>query len=153
MKYWLMKSEPEAYSIDQLQKDGITTWDGVRNYQVRNMLRDDFSAGDKALFYHSNAGKETGVVGIMEVVGELVVDSLQFDPKSEYFDSRSKQDNPTWVTRQVVFKEKFPRVVTLSEIKANESFRHLPLVQRGSRLSVMPLVKKDFDSMCKLASI
>ena len=153
MKYWLMKSEPEAYSIDQLKKDGTTTWDGVRNYQVRNMLRDDFSAGDKALFYHSNAGKETGVVGIMEVVGELVVDSLQFDPKSEYFDARSKSDNPTWVTRQVIFKGKFPRVVTLSEIKANESFRHLQLVQKGSRLSIMPILKKDFDSICKLGSI
>ncbi len=153
MKYWLMKSEPEAYSIDQLQKDGTTTWDGVRNYQVRNMLRDDFSPGDKALFYHSNAGKETGAVGIMEVVGELVVDGLQFDAASEYYDPKSKKDNPTWVTRQVMFKEKFSRVVTLSEIKADTVFGHLPLVQKGSRLSIMPLLKKDFDLLCKRGRI
>lgn len=153
MKYWLMKSEPEAYAIDDLKRNGKTVWDGIRNYQVRNMLRDDFAAGDLALFYHSNAGSETGVVGLMEVVGDLVVDPSQFDTTSDYYDPKSKPAAPTWVTRELKFLEKFPTVVTLSAIKADPAFSHLPLVQKGSRLSVMELTKKDFDKIAKLGRV
>lgn len=148
-----MKSEPDAYSIDHLMKDGETTWDGIRNYQVRNMLRDDFAAGDLVLFYHSNAGAHTGVVGKMKITSDVVVDKLQFDPKSDYFDPKSTKDNPRWVTRKVAFLEKFPRVVTLLEIKTDSRFAHLPLVQKGSRLSTMPLKKLDFDRIVAMTRV
>ena len=153
MKYWLMKSEPDAYGIAQLKIDGETTWDGIRNYQVRNMLRDDFAPGDLALFYHSNAGKETGVVGVMKVISEVVVDQLQFDPKSEYYDKTSPKENPRWVTRKVAFVEAFPHVVTLALIKSDARFATLPLVQKGSRLSVMSLSAIDFKRIVTLARV
>lgn len=146
-----MKSEPEEYSIDDLKRDRREHWDGVRNYQVRNMMRDEMRKGDLALFYHSNAGTETGVVGIMEIVKEGYPDPMQFEPNDAHYDPKSDPGNPRWLCVDVKFKRKLPRVVTLSEIKANARFADLPLVKRGNRLSVMPIEKTDFDRLIKLA--
>jgi len=149
MKYWLMKSEPDVYGIAHLKKEGSTVWDGVRNYQVRNMLRDDFSPGDKALFYHSNAGKETGVVGVMEVVSDALPDPSQFDAASEYYDPKATKPNPTWLTRRMKYIETFSELVTLEELRKARIFAGSPLIQKGNRLSIIPVSKSQFEFVCK----
>jgi predicted RNA-binding protein with PUA-like domain len=151
MKYWLMKSEPEEYSIDNLKADTVEAWTGIRNYQVRNMFRDEFKVGDLALFYHSNASKETGIVGIMEITEEAYPDPTQFDMKSAHPDPKSDLANPRWLTVDVKFIEKFPRTLTLSEIKSDSKLANLHLVQKGNRLSVMPLFKTEFNYLVKKA--
>lgn len=145
MNYWLMKSEPEGYSIDDLKRDKIEPWTGVRNYQVRNMLRDDFKIGDKALFYHSNAGKETGVVGEMKVVKVAYPDPTQFDKKSKYFDPKATFENPRWFCVDVKFVKKFPHTITLAEMKLDPALANLPILKQGSRLSIVPVTQKDFE--------
>ncbi len=145
-----MKSEPSCYSIDDLQHDKIESWDGIRNYQVRNMMRDQMRVGDEALFYHSNC-KEIGVVGIMKIVREAYPDPTQFDAKSDHPDPKSNPDNPRWLLVDVAFVCKFPRVVTLAEIKNDPEFSDMPLVKKGNRLSVMPIKKKHFQKIQKLA--
>jgi len=152
MNYWLMKSEPDCYSIDDLSRDKRTMWDGTRNYQVRNMMRDDMRVGDIALFYHSNAGPQTGVVGVMEIVKEAYPDPTQFNPKSEHPDPKSDPENPRWLCVDVRFKERFSEPVTLSELKLDPALAGMAVVQKGNRLSVMPVQKKHFDRICKLAS-
>ena len=148
-KYWLMKSEPGAYSIDDLVKDKKTHWDGVRNYQARNFMRDDMKVGDQVLFYHSNA-KPTGVVGVCEVIKEGYPDFTAFDPEDKHFDPKSKEDKPTWIMVDIKLIEKLKRTVTLEEIKENSKLQNMKLVQRGNRLSVMPVTKKEFDIIVKL---
>ncbi|MCA9358685.1 EVE domain-containing protein [Candidatus Kaiserbacteria bacterium] len=150
MKYWIMKSEPSEYSIADLKRDKRGMWDGIRNYQVRNMLRDDMRVGDMALFYHSNAGKETGVVGVMKVVKNAYPDPTQFDPKSAHRDPKSPLDNPRWLAVDVSLVEVFSKLVSLSEIKSENFFADLALVRKGNRLSVMELSKKHFDRLCKM---
>lgn len=145
-----MKSEPDCYSIDDLKREKIGMWDGVRNYQVRNMMRDDMKKGDLALFYHSNA-KEIGVAGVMEIVKEAYPDPTQFDPKSEHPDPKSDPENPRWLCVDVRYKRTLPRIVTLVEIKQQKSLSDLPLVQKGSRLSVMEVKKSHFDRILKMA--
>jgi len=140
-----MKSEPEGYSIDDLKRDKIEPWTGVRNYQVRNMLRDDFKIGDKALFYHSNAGKETGVVGEMKVVKVAYPDPTQFDKKSKYFDPKATFENPRWFCVDVKFVKKFPHTITLAEMKLDPALANLPILKQGSRLSIVPVTQKDFE--------
>jgi predicted RNA-binding protein with PUA-like domain len=149
-KYWLMKSEPSVYSIDDLEKDKIAYWDGVRNYQARNFMRDEMKVGDKVLFYHSNA-KPSGVAGICEVVKEGYPDFTAFDPEDIHYDPKSKRDEPTWFMVDVKFVEKFPQLVTLAEIKANPKLSNMKLVQRGNRLSVMPISKKEFDEIVRMS--
>ena len=149
-KYWLMKSEPDCYSIDDLKRDKVEMWDGTRNYQVRNMMRDEMRVGDMALFYHSNAGKETGVVGVMEIVKEAYPDPTQFDPKSDHPDPKSDPENPRWLCVDVKFKSKLKEVITLQELKDNPKFKDMAVVQRGNRLSVMPVKKTHFDAILKL---
>lgn len=151
MTYWLMKSEPCEYSIEDLRRDKYEPWDGIRNYQVRNMMRDDMKKGDLALFYHSNAGPETGVVGVMEIIKDAYPDPTQFDPKSAHPDSKSDPENPRWLCVDVKFVKKLSRVVTLKEIKNNKTFVGLPLVQKGSRLSIMPIKKSHFDRLISLS--
>lgn len=151
MKYWLMKSEPDCYSMSDLKKDNVTMWDGVRNYQVRNMMRDEMAVGDRALFYHSNDGQETGVVGEMTIVKAAYPDPTQFDPKSEHPDPKSDPDNPRWLVVDVAYQSTFPRLVSLQEIKADSAFDGLPLVAKGNRLSVMPVRKQHFERIRKLA--
>lgn len=148
-QYWLMKSEPDVYSIDTLKIDREGQWDGVRNYQVRNMMRDVMQPGDLALFYHSNT-KEIGCAGLMEIVGEAYPDPLQFDQTSEYFDPKAKPENPPWLCVPVRFMEKFARVVTLAEIKANPKLAGMAIVAKGNRLSVTPVTKAHFIHICKL---
>ncbi len=144
-----MKSEPDVYSIDTLAKDREGQWDGVRNYQVRNMLRDDMQPGDLALFYHSNS-KEIGCAGVMEVVGEAYPDPTQFNPQSDYFDPKAKPENPPWLCVPVRFVEKFARVVTLQEIKADPKLSGMVITAKGNRLSVTPVTKAHFTHICKL---
>lgn len=152
MSYWLMKSEADCYSIDDLKKDKQTMWDGIRNYQVRNMIRDDIMKGDLVLFYHSNAGIENGVMGEMEVVKEAYPDPTQFDPTSEHFDSKSDQRNPRWLCVDVKFKSKFPRLVSLKEIKNDPAFADMVLTKKGNRLSVMPVSAKHYARISKLGT-
>jgi predicted RNA-binding protein with PUA-like domain len=150
MNYWLMKSEPNCYSIDDLENDTVEKWDGTRNYQVRNMMRDDMKVGDRALFYHSNAGKETGVVGVMTVHSQAYPDPTQFDPNSEHPDPKSDPENPRWLCVDMKFKEKLPALVSLQEIKRDPDFSTMPLVKKGNRLSVFQINKTHFDKVVAL---
>ena len=146
--YWIMKSEPDEFSIDDLKKMNVSIWDGIRNYQVRNMMRDVMKVGDRAFFYHSNS-KEIGIVGQMEVVKSAYPDPTQFKDTSKYFDKGSKKDNPRWLSVDVQFIEKFPRTLTLAEIKLNPIFDTLPLVKKGNRLSIMPITKDHYFQIKK----
>ncbi len=148
--YWIMKSEPSEFSIDDLQKKGRYFWDGVRNYQVRNLFRDVMKVGDIAFFYHSSC-KEIGIVGEMEILETAQVDPTQFDPKSKYYDSKSTKDHPRWVGPVVGFKKKYLRILNLAEIKANPIFSNLPLVMRGNRLSAFPITKEHYQEIVKLS--
>ena len=151
MNYWLFKSEPNCYSIDDLKRDKVEHWDGTRNYQVRNMMRDDIKVGDTVLFYHSNAGKETGVVGTARVVREGYPDFTAMDPGSEHPDPKHTEEKPIWYMVDVKYVSTFPRVVTLAEVKETKSLADMKLVQKGNRLSVFPVSKKHFDIIEKMA--
>jgi predicted RNA-binding protein with PUA-like domain len=144
MTYWLMKSEPDAYSIDDLERDGRDMWDGIRNYQARNMMRDDMRVGDEVFFYHSNC-REPGIVGIMKVASEPYPDPTQFDPESKYFDPKSTAEDPRWILVDVAFVRKLSRPVTLAELKAEDGLDGMILLRRGNRLSVMPVEEKHWD--------
>ncbi len=144
-----MKSEPDVYSIDDLARDRRTGWEGVRNYQARNFMRDSMRIGDRVLFYHSNA-EPSGVAGIAKVCGPAVPDETAFDPRSEYFDPKSRRAEPTWLMAQVEFVERFPTVLTLEAIRADRRFAGMALLARGQRLSVQPVSKAHFDLAVKL---
>lgn len=146
-----MKSEPSAYSIDDLCRDKKTVWDGVRNYQVRNMFRDTFAPGDKALFYHSNT-KEIGVVGEMKVVTNGIIDQLQFDVNNEHYDPKSIPTDPRWFAVTVAFLSKFSRTVTLQELKVDPILKNLKVSQKGNRLSVTPLTTREYDRIVSLGN-
>lgn len=148
-----MKTEPTTYSIDDLgkEKGKTTTWEGVRNYQARNLLRDEIKEGDRVLFYHS-ACKEPAVVGLAIVTKEGYPDSFAFDPKSKYFDSKSKQEKPTWFMVDIKLEQKFNHPVTLAELRDQASLKDMVLLQKGSRLSVQPVKKSEFDKIVKLAA-
>ncbi|MFQ4137170.1 EVE domain-containing protein [Nodosilinea sp. PGN35] len=137
MAYWLMKSEPDVYSIDDLKRDRTELWDGVRNYQARNFLT-GMAVGDKAFFYHSNT-KPPGIVGLMEVVETGVVDPTQFDSASKYYDSKSSRDDPRWYTVVVGYLETFENGISLDQLREAFSPDDLWVVRRGNRLSVMPV--------------
>ena len=153
-KYWLVKSEPNTFSIDDLAKakNKITCWDGVRNYQARNFMRDDMKIGDCVLFYHSNCDP-TAVVGYCEVVKEAYPDLTAFDPEDPHYDPKSKKDNPAWMTVDIKLVEKFKHPVTLGEIKGNPKLKDMRLVQRGNRLSVFPVEKNEFNEVVKMGSV
>jgi predicted RNA-binding protein with PUA-like domain len=137
MRYWLMKSEPDVYSIDDLARDPEEIWDGVRNYQARNFLR-TMAVGDRAFFYHSNT-KPPGIVGLMTIIEADIVDPTQFDPSNKYYDPKSSPDNPRWRTVKVGYGETFLQAITLDQLKATFSPEELLVVKRGNRLSVMPV--------------
>jgi predicted RNA-binding protein with PUA-like domain len=147
--YWLMKTEPGTYSIDDLERDGRTCWEGVRNYQARNLLRDEIRTGDLVLFYHSVA-KEKGVAGIARVCRAGYPDPFAFDRRSKYFDPKSAPDDPTWYVVDVEFVERFPEVVTLAELKATPALEGMMVTRRGARLSVQPVENKHFEIVRKL---
>lgn len=151
MAYWLMKSEPDGYSIDDLERDGVEPWDGIRNYQVRNMIRDDMAEGDLAIFYHS-ACKTPAAVGIMEIVSEAYPDPTQFDANSKYFDAGSKPEEPRWLLRDVKFIRKLEREVTLKELKAHPDLEDFQLNKRGNRLSIFPVTDDQWKLIVKLAT-
>ena len=140
MAYWLMKSEPDAFSIDDLERDGRDMWDGIRNYQARNMMRDEMRVGDKVFFYHSNC-KEPGIVGVMKVAGKPYPDPTQFDPESKYYDPKSSEEEPRWMLVDVEFVRKLSRTITLAELKAHPGLDGMILLRRGNRLSIMPVDK------------
>jgi predicted RNA-binding protein with PUA-like domain len=139
-----MKSEPVEFSITDLKKEKRARWGDIRNYQVRNMIRDEIQVGDIALFYHSNAA-EIGVVGEMTVIQLAYTDPTQFDSKSNYFDSQSKKDNPRWLALNVQFLGEYPRVVTLTELKSAHVFKNSPLTLKGNRLSIIPISPAQYD--------
>jgi predicted RNA-binding protein with PUA-like domain len=143
MRYWLMKSEPGDYSIDDLAADATTHWDGVRNYQARNLMRDDVAVGDRILFYHSNA-KPPGVVGLAEVVRAAYPDHTQFDEADPHFDPTSDPDDPRWIMVDVKYVETLPRKVGLPELKGYPELDDMVLLNR-SRLSVQPVTKDQFE--------
>jgi predicted RNA-binding protein with PUA-like domain len=143
-RYWLIKSEPEEFSIDALAKVKSEPWSGVRNYQARNFMRDGMQVGDGILFYHSNCA-EPGVVGLAEVATEAYPDPTQFDPRSDYFDAGSKQEEPRWLLVDVRFKRKLKRTITLTELKGRDELEEFALTRRGNRLSVMPVTRAQWD--------
>ena len=149
MAFWLMKSEPDAYSIDDLKRDKVEPWDGIRNYQVRNMFRDQFKVGDKAFFYHSSC-KVPAVVGIMKIASKAYPDPTQFDPESKYYDPKSDPDDPRWLLVDVKFVRKLKREIPLSELKENAELDGFRLLQRGNRLSVFPVDKEHWDAVLGL---
>ncbi len=149
MAYWLMKSEPDAYSIDDMRKDRRDMWDGIRNYQARNTMRDDMKIGDEIFFYHSNC-KEPGIVGITRVASDPYPDPTQFDKKSKYYDPKSKKENPTWILVDVEFVRKLSRSISLAELKADKSLSDMVLTRKGNRLSVMPVSDKHWKRILTL---
>lgn len=148
MKYWLMKSEPDVYSIDQLKKDKRTWWEGVRNYQARNFMI-DMEVGDLVLFYHSNA-TPPGIAGIAKVSKPAAPDELQFDKKSEYYDAKSTPEKPRWSCVEVSFVKKFKNFISLPDLRDNAKLADMMVLQKGSRLSVQPVDKKHFELVEKL---
>jgi predicted RNA-binding protein with PUA-like domain len=146
MNYWLMKSEPDVFGIDHLKAMPKKTehWDGVRNYQARNMMRDDMKKGDLVFFYHSNCD-EPGIVGIMKVVREGYPDHTAFHPESKYYDPKSDPDKPRWYMVDVQYQRKLRRVITLAELKTRKAMEDCPLVRKGNRLSIMPISKRQWD--------
>ena len=149
MKYWLMKSEPEVFSIDDLKKHKESFWDGVRNYQARNYMMKDMQVGDLVLFYHSNA-EPSGIAGIAKVSKKASPDPTQFDKKSEYFDEKSSKENPRWYAVHVSFVEKFKHFISLEEIRGEKAVKDMVLLQKGSRLSVQPVTEKQFEILCHI---
>lgn len=144
-----MKSEPEVFSIDQLKSKKKSGWDGVRNYQARNYMRDEMKCGDIVLFYHSSC-EVPGVAGLAKVSKESHPDPSQFDSKSEYYDSKSTKENPRWFMVEVEFVEKFNEVVTLKMLKDKKELSNMPVVQKGSRLSINPVTEAEFKTILQM---
>ena len=140
INYWLMKSEPEAYSIKDLKNEEETLWDGIRNYQARNFMR-SMKIGDQAFFYHSNT-KPPGIVGLMEIVETKLIDPYQFDENSKYYDKKSKKDNPRWDCVKTKYISEFKNMITLKELCETYTPEELTLVRKGNRLSIMPIKKE-----------
>jgi predicted RNA-binding protein with PUA-like domain len=151
MRYWLMKSEPDCYSIDDLKKTGgPAMWEGCRNYVVRNYFKNEMSVGDEAFFYHSSTNPP-GIVGTMKIVSEAYPDPTQFDPESDYYDPKSRKEAPKWLLRDVLFTEKYPRMITLEELRNTPAISTMLVLRKGQRLSVMPVEKDEWDFIQKWA--
>ncbi|WP_408096796.1 EVE domain-containing protein [Peredibacter sp. HCB2-198] len=151
MNYWLMKSEPDVFSFDDLKKRPKKTepWNGVRNYQARNFMRDEMQVGDLILFYHSSC-EIPGVAGIAKVGSKPYPDSTQFDSKSEYYDPKSTKENPRWFLVDVTFEMDLDHHVALEELKKHKKLENMRLLQRGNRLSILPVTREEFDYIKKL---
>ncbi|MCC7517401.1 MAG: EVE domain-containing protein [Pseudomonadales bacterium] len=152
MKYWLMKSEPETFGIEHLKKRPKQTepWDGVRNYQARNMMRDEMQVGDKAFFYHSNCA-EPGIVGIVEIVKAGYPDSTAFDPESKYYDPKATAENPRWFRVDVKFERQLDKAISLAELKRHPALEGMAVLARGSRLSITPVTAQQWRFITALA--
>ena len=146
MNYWLMKSEPDVFGIEHLKAmpDKTEHWDGVRNYQARNFMRDQMKKGDQIFFYHSNC-KQPGIVGIAKVAKEAYPDHTAFDPETKYYDPKSDPDNPRWFMVDVKYVRKLKRTITLEDLKQMPELEDFPLVRRGNRLSIMPVTKEQWE--------
>ena len=149
-KYWLMKSEPSVYSIQDLKKAGTDLWDGVRNYQARNFMMNDMQIGDSALFYHSNA-KPPGVAGLARISKLAQPDPTAFDPKSKYYDPASNKKNPRWFCVEVAFKDIFKKLIPLEELRKQKALSKMLLLKKGQRLSVMPITKEEYMCILKMS--
>ena len=151
MKYWLMKNEPLEFGIDHLIKipGQVHYWDGIRNYQARNMIRDEMKVGDLAFFYHSSC-KPPGIVGIIEIVKEAYPDFTAFDPNSNYYDPGSSPSNPRWLMVDVKLKQKFPRMITLQELREKASLSGMRVLQKGNRLSITPVSKQEWETILSM---
>lgn len=154
MRYWLFKSEPSAFSVDHLAKSPKQTapWDGVRNYQARNSLRDDVQVGDRVFFYHSSE-EPLGIFGTMEVVVAGYPDSTQFDPKSKYFDPKSSRDNPRWFLVDVKLLKKFPTPVLRDDLAGDKTTAGMLVMKRGMRLSIQPVTAAEWKAVHRLAGV
>jgi predicted RNA-binding protein with PUA-like domain len=152
MKYWLVKSEPDCFSIADLAKSKrqTTCWDGVRNYQARNFLRDEMRCGDQVLFYHSSC-EQPAVMGLCEVVKEAYPDHTAFDRDSDHYDPKSKQSDPTWMMVDLKLVRQFAEPLPLEKLKSVAGLKEMELLRRGSRLSVQPVTRPQFDLILKLA--
>ena len=146
---WLMKSEPEVFSIHDLEREGRTSWEGVRNYQARNFMRDDMQVGDRVLYHHSNADP-TGIAGLARVARTAYPDPSARDPKSDYFDPKASDKDPRWFMVDVAFEEAFPRVITMDELRAEPGLEKMLVINR-SRLSVQPVTDQEFEIVVKMA--
>ncbi|TLD68341.1 EVE domain-containing protein [Phragmitibacter flavus] len=151
MKYWLLKSEPDVFSFDDLRKLGKKTepWSGVRNYQVRNMMRDEMKEGDLGLFYHSSC-PQPGVAGVLKIASEAKADPTQFDAKSEYYDKGSKKEEPRWLLVDVAWEKDFNEFVTLEALRGEPRLAEMLILRKGNRLSITAVTKKEFDIICKM---
>lgn len=148
-QYWLMKSEPDAYGIDDLKRDKTEPWDGIRNYEARNFMRDEMNIGDRALFYHSSVRPPT-IVGTMEICSEPYPDPTQFDPESKYFDEKSSESDPTWQLVDVKFIQKFEKPVTRDELKKVKELQEMMLFKRN-RLSITKVTESEYRKILELA--
>jgi len=154
MKYWLLKSEPDVFSFEDLKKRPRKTepWNGVRNYQARNFMRDDMRVGDLGLLYHSSCA-EPGVAGVVKITKAAYPDPTQFDPKSEYFDAGSKKEAPRWLMVDVTYEADLPRFVHLAQLREDAALADLLILRRGNRLSITPVEAAHFKRICKLAGM
>lgn len=152
MNYWLVKSEPESFSIDDLAKapKQTTFWNGVRNYQARNMLRDEMKLGDQVLYYHSNA-EPSCIVGVAKVVKEGYADHTALDPKSDYYDEKATKENPRWFMIDLQFVKKFDKPLSLDDLRRIKALAKMELLRKGSRLSVQPVTNAEFEAVMRLA--
>ncbi|MBT90406.1 MAG: EVE domain-containing protein [Deltaproteobacteria bacterium] len=153
MKYWLMKSEPDVFSLDDLKNCPHQTepWDGIRNYQARNLMRDEMKMGDQAFFYHSRQA-EPAIVGTVRVVREAYPDHTSWDPSSKYFDEKSSPENPRWLMVDVQFENEFSRPVTLKEMRSIPELKEMFLLRKGMRLSVQPVTEAEFQLILAIAN-
>jgi predicted RNA-binding protein with PUA-like domain len=153
MNYWLMKSEPDTFGIDHLAKakNQTSAWDGVRNFQARNFLRNEMKTGDLAFFYHSSCAVP-GIVGVMKVVREAYPDKTQFDSKNDHYDPESTPDKPRWYVVDVKLETKFPRVISLEELRTHASgkLKEMIVLKRGNRLSITPVTKSEWEFITSL---
>lgn len=142
-QYWLLKSEPTSYSLDDLKRDGTTLWSGVRNYQARNFMKDGMRVGDRALFYHSSADP-TAIVGICEIVSSAVPDETAMDPKDDHFDPKSTPENPIWYCVEVKYLKHLEEPITLEAARKMKGLEKMELLRRGSRLSIQPVTEEEW---------
>lgn len=149
MAKWLVKSEPSTYSIDDFKSEKKTLWEGVRNYQARNFLR-EMKRGERVLFYHSNAD-EIGIVGVGKVSKEAMPDPSQFDRKSDYYDEGSSEASPRWFCPELQFLKKFPSTITREDLSSNKALREMVILKKGSRLSVTPVTEDEYQEICAMA--
>lgn len=154
MNYWLMKSEPETFGILHLQKSANKThcWDGVRNYQARNYMRDAMRIGDQVFFYHSNC-KIPGIVGIAEIVSESYPDFTAFDPESKYYDPKTNPSNPRWFMRDVKLVQIFKQVISIQALRSNVALEKMVILRTGNRLSITPVTKQEWQAILKMPDV